>query len=144
MGRAPGEPRTNLFRPRHRLRHRLEFDAVYAARMVAKQGPLTIFGLPTARPEARLGLSVGRRVGNAIARNAAKRRIREAFRVSRSAFERADAALDIVVVVLPHEPLEGDAYRRLLEFAATRIWKQVDRQRRDTPPNPSPTPREEP
>lgn len=136
MVRASGEPRTFLFRPRHRLRHRLEFAAVYGARLIAKQGPLTIFGLPGDRAEARLGLSVGRRVGNAVVRNGAKRRIREAFRVSRPTFERPGAALDIVVVVAPHNPLEAEAYRRLLEAGGAGIWKQVDRRARNASPNP--------
>ncbi len=136
MVRAPGEPRTLLFRPRHRLRHRLEFESVYGARMVAKQGPLTVFGLPSGRAEARLGLSVGRRVGNAVMRNALKRRIREAFRMVRPVFERSGSALDVVVVVGPHEVLEGDAYRRLLEAAGARIWKQADRRHREAGPPP--------
>jgi ribonuclease P protein component len=116
-----------VFRPRHRLRHKREFDAVYAARVVAKQGPLTVFGLPNGVAEARLGLSVGRRVGNAVARNAAKRRVREAFRMVRAAFERDGNALDVVVAVSPHARLGGDGYRDLMVAAAARLWKQWDK-----------------
>jgi ribonuclease P protein component len=116
-----------VFRPRHRLRHKREFDAVYAARVVAKQGPLTVFGLPNGLAESRLGLSVGRRVGNAVARNAAKRRVREAFRMVRAAFERDGEALDVVVAVSPHALLGGEGYRELMLAAAARLWKQWDK-----------------
>jgi len=137
MVRPTGEPRSLIFRPRHRLRHRQEFAAVYDARMSARQGPLTVFGMPSGRPEARLGLSVGRRVGNAVVRNGAKRRIREAFRMVRPVFERPDGALDVVVVVVAHEPLSPEDYRGFLEAAAARIWKQVDRRGRDSVPGES-------
>ena len=45
---------------------------------------------------ARLGLSVSRRIGNAIVRNAWKRRLREAFRVAR---QKIPAGHDYLVVV---------------------------------------------
>ena len=119
-----------VFRPRHRLRHKREFEAVYAARVVAKQGPLTVFGVPNGLSEARLGLSVGRRVGNAVARNAAKRRVREAFRMVRGLFEREGGALDVVVAVSPHALLGGEGYRELMAAAAARLWKQWDKRDR--------------
>ncbi len=49
-----------------------------------------------APPAARLGLSVSRRIGNAVARNAWKRRLREAFRVAR---KQIPAGHDYLVVV---------------------------------------------
>lgn len=49
-----------------------------------------------ATPAARLGLSVSRRIGNAVARNAWKRRLREAFRVAR---QQIPAGQDYLVVV---------------------------------------------
>lgn len=119
--------RTRVFRPRHRLRHAREFQAVFGARVVAKSGPLTVFGVPNDRPEARLGLSVGRRVGGAVARNAAKRRVREAFRVVRAEFERPGGCMDIVVAVGPHRLEAGTAYQRHLASAAARLWRLWDK-----------------
>jgi len=41
---------------------------------------MTLYAAPSAWPEARLGIAVGRRYGTAVHRNRVKRLIREAFR----------------------------------------------------------------
>jgi ribonuclease P protein component len=56
--------------------------------------PLAEEGDPGA--SARLGVTVSRRVGNAVTRNRAKRLIREAFRASRDLWA---PGLDVVVIV---------------------------------------------
>jgi ribonuclease P protein component len=53
---------------------------------------------PGPGPDARLGLTVGRKVGGAVARNRLKRRIRE---VLRTHWDRLPAGTDVVVVALP-------------------------------------------
>lgn len=54
--------------------------------------------------ESRLGISVPRKVGNAVRRNRIKRIIREAFRLHREVFPRYS---DIVFAVRPGFPLTG-------------------------------------
>lgn len=107
------------FRPRHRLTHAREFQAVYGARCRKSAGPLTVFALPSPLAEPRLGLSVGRKVGKAHVRVAAKRAIREAFRHVQHdlpAWEAGDdrGRYDVIVQVRPHEPLAAAEYQRLL------------------------------
>jgi ribonuclease P protein component len=63
-----------------RLTSRSEFDRVYQRGVVASDSILTIRAVRTELRRSRLGLSVSRRVGNAVVRNAWKRRIRESFR----------------------------------------------------------------
>ncbi|MFN5470088.1 MAG: ribonuclease P protein component [Pirellulaceae bacterium] len=63
-----------------RLTSRSEFDHVYQRGAVASDSILTIRAVRSQVPHSRLGLSVSRRVGNAVVRNAWKRRIRESFR----------------------------------------------------------------
>jgi ribonuclease P protein component len=85
-----------------RLLRPSEFDRVYRFRRSAAEGALVLYACPRpfpasiALPAARLGMSVSRRIGNAVVRNAWKRRLREAFRVSR---KRIPAGHDYLVVV---------------------------------------------
>lgn len=67
---------------------------------------------PNGMSEHRLGLSIGRRFGNAVRRGRFKRMIREVFRLNRSSIPmNADGAYDIVVTARPHEGASLDAYR---------------------------------
>ena len=63
-----------------RLTDSSEFRRVFDNRLSVADDVLVIYGLKTDRRFARLGLSVSRKVGNAVVRNRWKRRIREAFR----------------------------------------------------------------
>lgn len=67
-----------------RLRHDREFSRVYASKVYIADGVLVINACRSADPQTRLGLSVSKKVGNAVTRNRWKRLIREAFRLSQS------------------------------------------------------------
>ena len=64
----------------YRIRTQREFDQIYAVDYFAADDTLVIRGRRNDLEHCRLGLSVGKRVGNAVVRNLWKRRIREAFR----------------------------------------------------------------
>ena len=57
-----------------------EFDRVYRNGSVYRGRLLSIYVLPNALDSPRLGLSVSRRVGNAVKRNKVRRRLKEIFR----------------------------------------------------------------
>ncbi|TVQ61019.1 MAG: ribonuclease P protein component [Phycisphaerales bacterium] len=120
MDAAPHPPRFT-FRRADRLTHAREFQAVYKAGVRKVRGPLIVFALPNGLPRARLGLSVGRRVGNAVARNRVKRLVRDAFRLERHALP---PGYDLVVSVRPHEPV-GLAEHRA-HFSAA--WRALDKE----------------
>lgn len=103
------------FSTRHKLTHAREFSAVFAARMRKSTGPLAVFVLPSDRPTHRLGLSIGRVVGNAVVRNRLKRMIREAFRLLQHHLPKLDetTGYDIIVSAKPHAPLSLEQYQTL-------------------------------
>lgn len=104
-----------------------EFEAVYAPRIKKSQGPLTLFGIPNDLGHLRLGLSVPRRVGNAVMRNRIKRLLREAFRLCQHDWPRG---YDVVVVVRPHTPALLADYLRLLSAGIRSLHLEWERKRR--------------
>lgn len=103
------------FRPKHRLTHALEFKGVYAARLKAVRGPMVLHARRNELENPRLGLAIGRRVGNAVVRGRFKRLIRESFRHAQHDLPRWEGGCyDLVVSLHPHEPLTLAEYQKLL------------------------------
>ena len=83
-----------------RLRKRREFEECYASGVRVSGRHVQVFVLladSSTRP--RLGISVPRRLGSAVARNRVRRRLREIFRRGRGLFD--GGALTIVVNARP-------------------------------------------
>lgn len=120
--------RRPVYRPRHRLTRALEFRAVFDARLKAARGPLAVFVLPNALGHPRLGLSVGRRVGHAVRRNAVKRRLREAFRALAADWPEPWPGLDIVVAVRPHPPQPTGWYEQRLRSMLPGLVRRTERE----------------
>lgn len=78
-----------------RIRRGADFDRAYRRRAAASDDLLLVFGCENQLAYPRLGLSVSRKVGGAPQRNRWKRRLREAFRLSRA---KLPLAVDLVVV----------------------------------------------
>jgi ribonuclease P protein component len=68
-------------KPQH-LRTQAEFDHVYASEAFAADEVLVVKVTASPTERTRLGMSVSKKVGNAVVRNRWKRRIREAFRLA--------------------------------------------------------------
>lgn len=133
-----------MYRRRHRLRHDLEFAAVYGAKARKGVGPLVLFMRPNGLDTWRLGLAVGRRVGPAHVRTRLKRLIREAFRLDRRDLPPAPDAggYDLIVSVRPHGGRSGlrtlDAYRADLRAGVDHLHKVWTRRAgKDGPPPPA-------
>jgi ribonuclease P protein component len=90
------------FPPSQRVKKRLEFQAAQGTgRKAVLPHFVVLLYARAAEGEARLGVVASRRIGNAVARNRAKRLVREAFRATRKLFT---PGMDVVVIV--RRPLE--------------------------------------
>ncbi|MEL6795984.1 MAG: ribonuclease P protein component [Planctomycetota bacterium] len=116
-----------IYRKRHRLMHALEFKAVYDARLKAPKGPIVVFAKPNDLGHLRLGLSVGKRVGNAVTRNAVKRRLRDAFRVVASEWSEVQPGLDIVIAARSTKVDSPETYAELLRSALAKLTKVIEK-----------------
>ncbi len=116
----------HLFPKSHHLRKDADFQRVYATRAYAANDVLVVNGCENGLAHPRLGLSVSRKVGNAVVRNAWKRRIREAFRLSH---ELLPAGLDIVVRPQKDAILDFLAIAKSLPELASRIARKLARSR---------------
>lgn len=103
-----------IFRRRHRLTHNKEFNHVYDKGIRIPKGPLVIVGAPNSLDNARLGLSVSRKVGNAVRRNRIKRCLRESFRLLQ---HECPAGFDIIIIVRKHKSLTQEQYQNFLRDA---------------------------
>ena len=104
------------FKKNERLAKKPEFKKVMDEGKKKRVERLCIvFSIPNELGRKRLGIIASKKIGNAVARNKAKRRIREVFRQIK---HRMEPALDIVIisgknmVTLPHRVIEKKTFRR--------------------------------
>ena len=103
-----------------RVRRQSDFDRVYQSDAFAADDVLVIRACRNGLSHSRLGLSVSRRVGNAVVRNRWKRLIRESFRLQQS---RLPIGLDLVI--RPRKgatPVFAQIYKSL-----PRLARKIDR-----------------
>ena len=118
-----------FYRKRHRISGSDEFAAVFEYKARKSRGAITVFVMPNGRADHRLGLSIGKRVGNAVVRGRTKRMIREAFRHERSNTPMCSdgAGYDIVVTVRAHEPVGLDVWQEWFTGAVNAAIRVVEK-----------------
>ena len=126
MNSRPPPPATpdQSFSRRLRIRTAAEFDRIYKSRNFAADDVLVVNGMASDLPHPRLGLSVSKKVGNAVVRNRWKRLIREAFRLSRTSLP---AGIDLVVRPQKGAEPELAAIAKSLIALAGRIARRASR-----------------
>jgi ribonuclease P protein component len=112
---------------RMRLTDSSEFERAYR-RGTAYRGKLfSVHAFPNTVGNPRLGLSVSRKVGNAVVRNRIRRRIKEIFR---GAFGEVTSDVDLVVSARPaaaeagFEELEGEFYRAVRKLRVANAGRE--------------------
>lgn len=109
------------FRKEHRLTRRAQYLAL---RQAGRRVDTPLFFATFAQgagPDARLGITVTRKVGGAVVRNRIKRRVREYFRLNR---HRLDVPHDINVIA---KKRAAGAESREIDRNLARLFAQIGR-----------------
>jgi len=92
------DSRARRFTRADRLLRRSDFEAVYSRGARIPGRYFNVFILANTQGHSRIGFTLSRKVGNAVVRNLARRRLREAFRLDP---QMRSSGLDIVVHAHP-------------------------------------------
>ncbi|HAI13660.1 MAG TPA: ribonuclease P protein component [Phycisphaerales bacterium] len=114
------------FTSAQRLHGKTDFSAVYKQGKRWYGGPLVVVAVPNDLTFNRLGLSVSRKVGNAVKRHRIKRLLRESFRLSQCEHP---IGYDIIIIVRPHDLLAQVEYQTILLKSLSKLhakWGQVN------------------
>ena len=103
------------------LTRRADFLASNKGLRVARPG-FVLLAAPNGGRGKRLGITVTKRIGNAVVRNRWKRRLREAFRQVRGSLPSGN---DFVIVVRSGEPPAGATGAREMETAIAALAARV-------------------
>jgi len=105
-----------------RIRRQKDFDAVHQSNAFAADEVLVVKACPNEWGITRLGLSVSRRVGNAVVRNRWKRLIREAFRIQKNEMP---VGLDLVYRPRKGAKCQWNAIFHSVKRLAERVEKKL-------------------
>jgi ribonuclease P protein component len=121
------EPATDQrFRSQYRIRSGRDYQRVYKRRAVASDTLLVVHSCENGHDYPRLGLSVSRKVGNAVVRNRWKRLLREAFRLRRAELP---VGVDLVASPRPGAHADLSSVMESLVALSRRAAKKLARER---------------
>jgi len=110
-----------------RLRRRAEFTGVFDGGLKRHGQLMSVFVLPVAGPRPRIGIAASRKLGGAVDRNFAKRRLRETFRT-------AALTTPFDIVVIPRRELLAAPFSTVQREFVALVDGAVRHGRRVQPP----------
>ena len=110
------------FPQRLRLKTPAQFKAVYDKKRSVSDALLVVYAAANGLPHPRVGLSVSKKVGNAVVRNRWKRLLREAFRHLQ---HELPSGLDFVLVARPGQEPTLDSLSASLKNLAADAARRV-------------------
>jgi ribonuclease P protein component len=114
------------FPPASRLRRRSEFTGVFDQGTKKHGRLMSVFVLARSQGNPRIGIAASKKLGGAVTRNLAKRRMREVFRLAAS-------PMGIDVVVIPRRELLAAPFESVQREFASLVDVAVRHGRRSPP-----------
>ncbi len=115
---------TQSFRPEDRITRSRRYKQVYGEKRTLFSSTMVVYHTTAEEGRSRVGLTVSRKIGNAVVRNRVKRLIREIFRQNRDLLAQP---LDLVVNA---HPSIGQRGLRELESEFTHTFSNLARRTR--------------
>jgi ribonuclease P protein component len=112
------------FLPHYRIRRGADFQRAFRQRVSVADPHIVVFGHRNGLAHPRLGMSVSRKVGQAVVRNRWKRLLREAFRLTRP---QLPAGIDLIVIPRAGAEPTLPALMESLERLAGRMERKLAR-----------------
>jgi len=108
-----------------RLKRDIDFDRVIKTGLKGTRGPLTFRVTRSAKDASRVGVRIGRAVGNAPVRNRIKRMLRESFRLMQFDWP---MPIDVLVLVRKHDAMTLAEYQKIMSGELARAVRELLRQ----------------
>ncbi|NLE46895.1 MAG: ribonuclease P protein component [Sandaracinaceae bacterium] len=129
-----GRAQSYRFSRDDRLRSRVDYRHAQRSRLRVHTRSFLIILSPRDDERKRLGVTITRKVGNAVRRNRIRRCIREAFRLHRELFP---AGFDYVFIVKKDAAIQGTGdVLDELRGAKEKLWRRASEARRGAPSPP--------
>lgn len=113
-----------LFGSAKRLKKSQQFNDIFSNRTSVADSHLIIYARPNQLSFCRIGLGVGKKLGNAVYRNRYKRKLREAFRLSQ---HQLPLTCDLVLIPRPTPTPSTQQYSQSLLALCQRLQRRLNK-----------------